>query len=105
MRESRRRVAALYEKGSTNATEFWKSGRLSKWSGRELGPKLLECAGPAYADRNLRELAIINRWFGGHRALLRVMRDLVHPKEHFSLLDVGAGSGDMARSLTRHFPT
>ena len=82
----------------------WKGGRLSKWNGRQLEPELLECAGATHADRNLRELASINRWFGGHRALLRVMRDLVHPNEHFSLLDVGAGSGDMARSLTRHFP-
>jgi SAM-dependent methyltransferase len=64
---------------------------------------LLECAGPAYADRNLRELASINRWFGGHRALLRVTRVFVHPNEHFSVLDVGAGSGDMAGSLTCHF--
>lgn len=81
----------------------WQGGSLSKWSGRALKPELLECAGPAYADRNLRELARINRWFGGHRVLLRTMRDLVHPQEHFSVLDVGAGSGDMGRCLTRHF--
>ncbi len=81
----------------------WKCGRPSKWSSRTLQPELLEHAGPEYADRNLRELARINRWFGGHRALLRMMRDLVHPQEHFSVLDVGAGSGDMGRCLTRHF--
>jgi len=82
----------------------WKGASLSKWNGRALKPELLECAGPAHADRNLRELARINRWFGGHRDLLRAMRDLVHPRERFSVLDVGAGSGDMGRCLTRHFP-
>jgi 2-polyprenyl-3-methyl-5-hydroxy-6-metoxy-1,4-benzoquinol methylase len=82
----------------------WKCGGLSNWRGRALKPELLESAGAAYADRNLRELARINRWFGGHRALLGMMRDLAHPQEHFSLLDVGAGSGDMGRCLTRHFP-
>ena len=82
----------------------WRRGRLSKWAGRTLKPELLETAGPAHADRNLRELARINRWFGGHASLLRVMRDLVHPGEQFSVLDVGAGSGDMGRCLTSRFP-
>jgi ubiquinone/menaquinone biosynthesis C-methylase UbiE len=81
----------------------WIGGSPSRWSGRALKPELLECAAPAYADRNLRELARINRWLGGHRALLRMMRDLVHPQEHFTVLDVGAGSGDMGRCLSRHF--
>jgi 2-polyprenyl-3-methyl-5-hydroxy-6-metoxy-1,4-benzoquinol methylase len=81
----------------------WEGGHPSKWSGRRLKPELLECAGPADAARNLRELASINRWFGGHRALLRMMRDLVHPNERFSVLDVGAGSGDMARCLIRRY--
>ena len=82
----------------------WKGGSLSKWRGRALKQELLDFAGPAHAERNLSELARINRWFGGHRALLRTMRDLVHPQEHFTVLDVGAGSGDMGRCLTRHFP-
>src|SRR5579863_7398477 len=82
----------------------WSGGNASNWSGRALEPEWLECAGPALADRNLCELARINRWFGGHRALLRMMKDLVRPLEHFSVLDVGAGSGDMGRCLTHHFP-
>jgi 2-polyprenyl-3-methyl-5-hydroxy-6-metoxy-1,4-benzoquinol methylase len=36
--------------------------------------------------------------------LLRVLKDLVDPAEHFSVLDVGAGSGDMGKCLTSHFP-
>lgn len=78
-------------------------GSASGWTGRVLEPEWLERAGRAHAGRNLCELARINRWFGGHRALLRIMKDLVDPAEHFSVLDVGAGSGDMGRCLTRHF--
>lgn len=72
-------------------------------SGRVLGAELLEAADPALADRNLRELARINRWFGGHRALLRVLKDLAPPERPFSVLDVGAGSGDMGQCIRRCF--
>jgi hypothetical protein len=75
----------------------WRRGALSARSGRALQRELLEFAGPESADRNLRDIARINRWLGGHRALLRILRDLVSSDEHFSLLDVGAGSGDMDR--------
>ena len=97
-------LACLSSQETEHMLFNWNGGRLSKWEGRALNPELLDFAGPTYADRNLRELARINRWFGGHRALLRTMRDLVHPQEQFTVLDVGAGSGDMGRCLTRHFP-
>jgi SAM-dependent methyltransferase len=73
------------------------------WSSRVLGTELLEYAGLAPAERNLRDIARINRWFDGHPALLRMMGDLVDQAETFSVLDVSAGSGDMGRRLTRHF--
>jgi SAM-dependent methyltransferase len=66
--------------------------------------ELLETAAPEAAARNLREIARINRWFGGHAALIRMMRHSAHSQERFSVLDVGAGSGDMGRCLVRHFP-
>jgi SAM-dependent methyltransferase len=81
----------------------WSGGSASNWGGRTLKPEWLESAGATQADRNLCELARINQWFGGHRALVRMMKDLVDPAEHFSVLDVGAGSGDMGKCLTRHF--
>jgi SAM-dependent methyltransferase len=81
----------------------WRRGNLPVGSGRALERELLECAGPQSADRNLRDIARINRWFGGHDALLRILRGFVSPDERFSLLDVGAGSGDMGRCITRHF--
>jgi SAM-dependent methyltransferase len=71
---------------------------------RTLTPELLETAAPEVAARNLSDIARINRWFGGHAALIGMMRDLVDSQERFSVLDVGAGSGDMGRCLMRYFP-
>jgi SAM-dependent methyltransferase len=72
-------------------------------SGRVLKSELLETADPAHADRNLRDIARINSWFGGHRALLRVLKKLSPRQGQFSLLDVGAGSGDMGECIRQHF--
>jgi 2-polyprenyl-3-methyl-5-hydroxy-6-metoxy-1,4-benzoquinol methylase len=69
-----------------------------------LRPELLDSAEQGLADRNLRDLARINRWCGGHRVLLRVLKDFVGPWEKFSVLDVGAGSGDMGRRIRGKFP-
>ncbi len=66
---------------------------------RRVEPEWLEDAPPAAAARNLRDLVRINRWFGGHRVLLEVFRRLVRPLDSFSVLDVGAASGDMGRQL------
>jgi 2-polyprenyl-3-methyl-5-hydroxy-6-metoxy-1,4-benzoquinol methylase len=74
-------------------------------SGRILQAELLESADSTLAERNLRDIARINRWFGGHRALLRVLKNLVDdPQRPFSILDVGAGSGDMGQCIRRHYP-
>src|SRR5437588_9632215 len=51
----------------------YRTSRLQDWSSRVLGTELLEYAGLAPADRSLRDIARINRWFGGHNALLRMM--------------------------------
>jgi hypothetical protein len=63
----------------------------------------LESAEPALADGNLRDIARINSWFGGHRALLRILKDLAPPQKQFSVLDVGAGCGDMGECIRRRF--
>jgi SAM-dependent methyltransferase len=84
-----------------------KLSTLRRWrdlTHRTFTRELLETAPPEAAARNLREIARINRWFGGHAALNRIMPNLVHSQERFSVLDVGAGSGDMGRCLIRHFP-
>jgi 2-polyprenyl-3-methyl-5-hydroxy-6-metoxy-1,4-benzoquinol methylase len=83
-----------------NMRRGWRTDLANRTFTREL----LETATPEAAVRNLREIARINRWFGGHAALIRMMRNLVRSQERFSVLDVGAASGDMGRCLTRLFP-
>ncbi|HWZ80342.1 MAG TPA: class I SAM-dependent methyltransferase, partial [Candidatus Sulfotelmatobacter sp.] len=78
-------------------------GKPIRRSGRVLKSELLETADPVLADRNLRDIARINSWFGGHRVLLRVLKELVLRQKQFSLLDVGAGSGDMGKCIRQHF--
>jgi hypothetical protein len=82
-------------------TSVWPRGELIR---RVLRPALLESAEPAaLADGNLRDIAGINSWFGGHRILLRVLKDLAPPQSQFSVLDVGAGSSDMGECIRRCF--
>src|SRR5690348_1952044 len=72
--------------------------------GRVLKPELLDSAARDLRNRNLHDIARINRWCGGHRILLRVLRDLACPRERFSVLDVGAASGDMGECIRKAFP-
>jgi 2-polyprenyl-3-methyl-5-hydroxy-6-metoxy-1,4-benzoquinol methylase len=72
--------------------------------GRVLKPELLDSAGRELRDLNLQDIVRINRWCGGHRVLLRVLRGLVSSRERFSVLDVGAASGDMGQCIGEVFP-
>ncbi|HWF48630.1 MAG TPA: methyltransferase domain-containing protein [Bryobacteraceae bacterium] len=72
-------------------------------NGRVLRSERLETATPLVADQNLRDLVRINRWFGGHRVLLHVFEKLVHPLDRFSVLDVGAASGDAGRRIKARY--
>ena len=69
-----------------------------------LKPELLDSAGRELRDLNLQDIARINRWCGGHRVLLRVLRGLVSSRERFSVLDIGAASGDMGQCIREVFP-
>ena len=71
---------------------------------RVIVPELLDDATDEEAAENLADLVRINRWIGGHRILLRHLRRFVAPTDRFTLLDVGAASGDMARVVQREFP-
>jgi hypothetical protein len=71
---------------------------------RIVAPERLDHASPEVARDNLRDLVRINRFFGGHSILHRIMADFVRPQDRFSMLDVGAASGDMGAALQRHYP-
>ncbi|MDX2152915.1 MAG: methyltransferase domain-containing protein [Bryobacteraceae bacterium] len=67
-------------------------------------PELLESAEPAEARRNLDDLRKINRWFGGHRVVRSLVGEAAAGAQTFSLLDVGAASGDTAAVVKRRYP-
>jgi 2-polyprenyl-3-methyl-5-hydroxy-6-metoxy-1,4-benzoquinol methylase len=72
--------------------------------GRLIVPEILDQAPPDEAQRNLDELAWLNRWFGGHRVLRWSLRQLYAPTDAFTMLDVGAATGDVARTTQTAFP-
>jgi ubiquinone/menaquinone biosynthesis C-methylase UbiE len=52
---------------------------------------------------DLRNLRIINRYLGGYRGIMKVLKRLVRKNgmHGFSLLDVGTGSGDVPKVIVR----
>ena len=72
--------------------------------GRWLVREILDDAPDEEAQQNLRELTRINRWFGGHRVLRSSLRQLYRPDTSFTMLDVGAATGDVARTVKKAFP-
>ena len=70
---------------------------------RRIEHELLEDAAPEEARRNLADLARINSRFGGH-AILRALFERVASEPQFTVLDVGAGSGDAARIISECYP-
>lgn len=72
--------------------------------GRVLVREILDDAPDEEAQRNLRELTSINRWLGGHRVLDGSLRQLYRADAAFTMLDVGAARGDVARTVTGAFP-
>ncbi|MGH7502703.1 MAG: methyltransferase domain-containing protein [Longimicrobiales bacterium] len=50
-------------------------------------------------ERTLRDLAVINRWLGGVRAIQSAVRPWFLPDANVSLLDAGCGGGDIAEAL------
>ncbi len=71
---------------------------------RVIQPELLDHAEPEEARKNLADLVRINTNFGGHSTVRKLVGSVAKPSESFTLLDVGAASGDTARVITRAFP-
>jgi SAM-dependent methyltransferase len=70
---------------------------------RRIAPEGLDTAPAPVARRNLADIVRINRYFGGH-AISRQLLYHLHPPARFTLLDVGAASGDHARLIRAAFP-
>jgi SAM-dependent methyltransferase len=72
--------------------------------GRVIRPEILDTLPPEKARASLNDLVRINRHWGGHATLRRLLAHVAKPSEAFSLLDVGAASGDMGTCITRWYP-
>lgn len=72
---------------------------------RKIEPELLDDLPPSEARPNLADLVRLNRHFGGHSTLRSLFeRAELPPRERFTVLDVGAASGDSAALLRQLFP-
>jgi len=71
---------------------------------RVIVPEMLDHAAPEVARASLRDLTLVNRYLGGHLVLRKMFAGLVRPDESFSVLDVGAASGDMGAAIRHSFP-
>jgi 2-polyprenyl-3-methyl-5-hydroxy-6-metoxy-1,4-benzoquinol methylase len=67
-------------------------------------PELLDTLPPDQARASLGDLVRINRRWGGHSTLRHLLRESVPDTQSFSLLDVGAASGDMGACVRRWYP-
>ena len=76
----------------------------SLFSKRRIEPELMDHAPPEVARRNLADLIRINRHFGGHSVLRQMAREVITDGERFTLLDIGAASGDTGRILQALYP-
>ena len=70
---------------------------------RSLAPELLDAEhlDAGELDRNLREMAMLNRLPGGVRDSVRAVARLLGDSNRASVLDIGTGSGDFVQRLVR----
>jgi Methyltransferase domain len=71
---------------------------------RFIVPEMLDHAPPDVARASLRDLARINRYLGGYYVLGQLFGAVVKPTNSFSVLDIGAASGDMGAAIRRRYP-
>jgi hypothetical protein len=75
------------------------------WHGeRIVRPQLLNSASPEDAEKSLSDIVRLNRWFGAHRVIRHLLRQVVGQNDAFTLLDVGAASGDAGRVIQTSYP-
>lgn len=71
---------------------------------RRIEHEILDDTPPEQAARSVRDLVRINRYLGGHEVLRRTLAPLLQPGESFTMLDVGAASGDMGNVVQQAYP-
>jgi SAM-dependent methyltransferase len=71
---------------------------------RVIVPEMLDHAPADVARASLRDLARINRYLGGYYVLGRLFHGVANKGDSFSVLDVGAASGDMGAAIRRLYP-
>ena len=71
---------------------------------RVIEPEMLDHAPPDVARASLRDLARVNRFLGGYYVLGRLFGAVAKPTDNFSVLDIGAASGDMGAAIRRRYP-
>jgi SAM-dependent methyltransferase len=71
---------------------------------RVIEPELLDGLPPGEGTASLRDLERINRRWGGYSSTRKLFERATRAGETFSVLDVGAASGDMARYIRRIRP-
>lgn len=72
---------------------------------RVIEPEILDTVAPVQARRSLNDLVRLNRRFGGYGALRSLLhRAGISNDRPFTVLDVGAASGDMGSEIRRLYP-
>jgi SAM-dependent methyltransferase len=71
---------------------------------RHIEPELLEHAPPEEASSNLAQIVRLNQRFGGHAVLGKALAKAVNGNPAFTLLDIGAASGDTAKLIAQLYP-
>lgn len=72
--------------------------------GRIIQREWLDQTPAPQARASLADLVRINRLLGWHEVIRKTFRDLVGPAGQFTVLDVGAASGDMGAVIRSEFP-
>lgn len=71
---------------------------------RVIRRELLDDAPEPEALESLQDLVRINCRLGGHGVLLKILSGVVGPAEEFTVLDVGAATGDSAVVVSNNYP-
>src|SRR5229473_5092733 len=79
-------------------------GKMHCFNGRVLKPEILDTLPTEEARGTLADLARINKHWGGHSTLRKLVDDVIPSNEAFTFLDVGSASGDMGRCLREWRP-